>query len=128
MPRLQRTSRILDKGQIRILKLTAIDPKMDFGNNHNLAVLSTQIEQLHTTLTAYNTTIAQLNATKLELDEMERRMGDLLDQLMTGVSAKYGNDSREFEMAGGIRKSDRIRKATEGRARSMKKKLLTAES
>ena len=28
---------------------------------------------------------------------------------MNGVSAKYGNDSREYEMAGGTRKSDRIR-------------------
>ena len=28
---------------------------------------------------------------------------------MNGVSARYGNDSREYEMAGGTRKSDRIR-------------------
>ena len=118
MPRLQRTSRILDKGQLRILKLKAVDPQMDFGSDRNLETLSKQIEQLNTTLNDYNTTIAQLDATKLEIDEMERRMGDLLDQLMNGVSAQYGNDSREYEMAGGTRKSDRVRRSVETRAKN----------
>ncbi|MBC7823180.1 MAG: hypothetical protein H7126_04785 [Candidatus Parcubacteria bacterium] len=118
MPRLQRTSRILDKGQLRIFKLRAVDSKMDFGSDRNLATLSQQIEQLQTKLNDYNTTIAKLDATKLEIDEMERRMGDLLDQLMNGVSAQYGNDSREYEMAGGTRKSDRVRRSAETRVKN----------
>ncbi len=118
MPRLQRTSRILDKGQLRIFKLRAVDSKMDFGSDRNLAILSQQIEQLQTKLNDYNTTIAKLDATKLEIDEMEKRMGDLLDQLMNGVSAQYGNDSREYEMAGGTRKSDRIRRSAETRVKN----------
>ena len=118
MPPLQRTSRILDKGQLRIFKLRAVDSKMDFGSDRNLATLSQQIEQLQTKLNDYNTTIAKLDATKLEIDEMERRMGDLLDQLMNGVSAQYGNDSREYEMAGGTRKSDRVRRSAETRVKN----------
>jgi len=118
MPRLQRTSRILDKGQLRIFKLRAVDSKMDFGSDRNLETLSQQIEQLQTKLNNYNTTIAKLDATKLEIDEMERRMGDLLDQLMNGVSAQYGNDSREYEMAGGTRKSDRVRRSAETRVKN----------
>jgi hypothetical protein len=118
MPRAQRTSRILDKGQLRILKLKAIDPYMSFGNDRNLSTLSTQIEELHTKLNEYNTTIAALDVAKQELDQMERSMGDLLDQLLNGVSAKYGNDSREYEMAGGTRKSDRVRKSAQTRRRS----------
>ena len=118
MPRLQRTSRILDKGQLRIFKLRAVDSKMDFGSDRNLATLSQQIEQLQTKLNDYNTTIAKLDATKLEIDAMERRMGDLLDQLMNGVSAQYGNDSREYEMAGGTRKSDRVRRSAETRVKN----------
>ncbi len=123
MPRLQRTSRILDKGQLRIFKLRAVDSKMDFGSDRDLATLSKQIEQLHTKLNNYNTTIAKLDATKLEIDEMERRMGDLLDQLMNGVSAQYGNDSREYEMAGGTRKSDRVRRSAETRVKNNGVKL-----
>ena len=118
MPRLQRTSRILDKGQLRIFKLRAVDSKMDFGSDRSLATLSQQIEQLQTKLNEYNTTIAKLDATKLEIDAMERRMGDLLDQLMNGVSAQYGNDSREYEMAGGTRKSDRVRRSAETRVKN----------
>ena len=128
MPRLQRTSRILDKGQLRIFKLRAVDSKMDFGSDRNLATLSQQIEQLQTKLNDYNTTIAKLDATKLEIDEMERRMGDLLDQLMNGVSAQYGNDSREYEMAGGTRKSDRVRKSAQSRTKNGGVKLATAGS
>ena len=108
------------------MKLKTVDPKIDLGNDRNLASLSKQIEQLHTKLTDYNTTLSKLDATKLEIDEMERCMGDLLDQLMNGVSAKYGNDSREYEMAGGTRKSDRIRKAAESRARGTARKLVNA--
>ena len=105
MSRAQRTSRILDKGQLRILKLKAIDPAMDFGSDRNVDVLEEQIEQLQTKLNDYNTALAKIDTAKLEIDALERRMGDLLDQLLNGVCAKYGNDSREYEMAGGTRKS-----------------------
>ncbi|MER3476433.1 MAG: hypothetical protein C4287_07600, partial [Leptolyngbya sp. ERB_1_2] len=103
MPRAQRTSRMLDKGQLRILRLKAIDPYMSFGENRNLSTLTAQIEQLQTKLNEYNSTIASLDDAKQKIDQMERNMGDLLDQLLNGVSAKYGNDSREYEMAGGTR-------------------------
>ena len=124
MSRPQRTSRILDKGQLRILKLKAIDPAMDFGSDRNVDVLEEQIEQLQTKLNDYNTALAKIDTAKLEIDAMERRMGDLLDQLLNGVCAKYGNDSREYEMAGGTRKSDRIRKSAESRTKSSPKKLV----
>lgn len=124
MSRAQRTSRILDKGQLRILKLKAIDPLMDFGSDRNVDVLEEQIEQLQIKLNDYNTALAKIDTAKLEIDSMERRMGDLLDQLLNGVCAKYGNDSREYEMAGGTRKSDRIRKSAESRTKSSPKKLV----
>ncbi|MGG6267655.1 hypothetical protein ACQ4M3_11645 [Leptolyngbya sp. AN03gr2] len=123
MARAQRTSRVLDKGQIQLLKFRSVDPRMDFGNDRNLEVLSQQITELNASLIDYNNTIAELNAAKLRIDEMEKTMGNLLDQLMNGVCGKYGNDSREYEMAGGIRKSDRVRKSSQGRAKSNLAKL-----
>ncbi|KAM3090537.1 hypothetical protein ACKFKG_29400 [Phormidesmis sp. 146-35] len=128
MPRAQRTSRILDKGQLRILKLKAIDPNLSFGSDRNLSTLETQIKQLHTKLNDYNTTIASLDIAKQEIDQMERDLGDLLDQLLNGVSAKYGNDSREYEMAGGTRKSDRVRKSAQSRTKNNVTKLATGMS
>jgi hypothetical protein len=124
MPRAHRTSRILEKAQIRILKLGAIDAKMDFGNDRNITVLTQQIEQLNTKLNGYNTALAQIDATKLELDEMEKTLGDLIDQMLNGVSVKYGNDSREYEMAGGTRKSNRVRRSAESRTKVAEKPLV----
>ncbi len=118
MPRAQRTSRILDKGQLRILKLKAIDPTMNFGNDCNITVLATQIEQLQTKLNDYNTTLGKLDEAKLKIEDMEANMGDLLDQLLNAVRSQYGNDSREYEMAGGTRKSDRIRRSAETRTKN----------
>ncbi len=118
MPRAHRTSRILDKAQIRILKLRSIDATMDFGHDRNIPTLTQQIDQLNTKLNNYNTALAQIDAAKLDIDEMEKDLGDLIDQMLNGVSAKYGNDSREYEMAGGTRKSDRVRRSAETRAKS----------
>jgi hypothetical protein len=118
MPRLQRTSRILDKAQIRILKLRSIDPSMDFGSDRSITTLNQQIEQLNAKLNSYNTALAQIDIAKLEIEAMEKTLGDLIDQMLNGVSVKYGNDSREYEMAGGTRKSDRIRRSAESRAKN----------
>ncbi|GAP93647.1 hypothetical protein [Leptolyngbya sp. NIES-2104] len=119
MARAQRTSRVLDKGQVQLLKFRSVDPKMDFGNDRSITTLAKQIEQLNTQLIDYNNTLAQVDAKKLRLDEMEKTMNDLMDQLMNGVCGKYGNDSREFEMAGGIRKSDRVRKSAQARSKTL---------
>ncbi|MBW4420683.1 MAG: hypothetical protein KME13_15845 [Myxacorys californica WJT36-NPBG1] len=124
MPLSHRTSRILDKGQLRVLKLKAIDPNMDFGSDGNLRTLTQQIERLQTTLNDYNTELAKIDAMKLQIDDMEKQLGDLLDQMLSSVRVKYGNDSREYEMAGGTRKSDRIRRSSEGRAKNNVRKLI----
>lgn len=128
MPRAQRTSRILEKGQLRLLKLKAIDPYLSFGNDRSLSTLEAQIETLHTKLNDYNNTIASLDLAKQEIDQMERDMGDLLDHLLNGVSTRYGNDSREYEMAGGTRKSDRIRRSAQSRTRRSPARLAMAEN
>jgi hypothetical protein len=49
---------------------------------------------------------------------METTLGDLIDQMLNGIIVKYGNHSREYEMAGGTRKSDRLRRSAESRAKN----------
>jgi hypothetical protein len=39
--------------------------------------------------------------------------------MLTGVACKYGKDSSEYAMAGGVRKSDRVRKSTVTRLKSV---------
>jgi exonuclease VII small subunit len=129
MPRLHRTSRILEKGQLRILKLKSIDLYLSVGKDCDVVTLERQIEDLNTKLNDYNSSLAALDVTKQEIEQMEKKMGDLLDQLLQGVATKYGNDSREYEMAGGTRKSDRIRKSAQARTKTnAAKKLMNAQN
>jgi hypothetical protein len=122
MPRAHRTSPILDKAQIRMLKLTAIDTNMDFGNNRNIPTLNQTIEQLNSRINQYNTGLTGLDREKVEIDQLEKVLANLIDEMLTGVSTKYGKDSREYEIAGGTRKSERIRKSAETRSRTKAKK------
>jgi exonuclease VII small subunit len=129
MPRLQRTSRILEKGQLRILKLKAIDPYFSVSSDRSVVTLEQQIDELNTKLNEYNSNLAALDSAKQEIEQLEKNMGNLLDQLLQGVATKYGNDSREYEIAGGTRKSQRIRKSAQTRTRTNAlKKLLNAEN
>lgn len=125
MSRPQRTSRILEKALLRAMKLRAIDPEMDFGMNRNLTTLSNQIERFQTKLNNYNTLLELLDTSKFELDGLEKEIADLIDQMLTGVCSRYGNNSREYEMAGGTRKSDRIRKSAESRVKNAAMKKLS---
>jgi hypothetical protein len=39
----------------------------------------------------------------------EQTLSDLSELMLLGVASKYGKNSNEYEMAGGVRKSDRKR-------------------
>jgi hypothetical protein len=41
-------------------------------------------------------------------------MDDLTERMLAGVGSKYGKDSTEYEKAGGVRKSERKRRAPAG--------------
>jgi hypothetical protein len=118
MPRKKRTSRILEKAQLRSSGLKAIDPNLDFGNAGNLQNLTQQIEQLRAKLDTYNTALAVIDASKTDIDLLEKSLSALCERLLLAVAVKYGKDSQEYVMAGGVRKSDRIRKSTATRLKA----------
>ncbi|MEH1944757.1 MAG: hypothetical protein V7L01_31705 [Nostoc sp.] len=111
MSRPKRTSRVLEKAELRSAGLKAIDSKMDFGDNCNLQNLTQSIEELRTMLDAYNIALAMIDSSKTKIDEMEKTLSNLTDKMVRGVAFKYGKDSSEYEMAGGIRDSERVRKS-----------------
>jgi len=111
MPRQKRTSRVLEKAEFRSAGLKAIDSNMDFGDDCDLQNLTQSIEQLHSMLDAYNAALAVVDSSKTKIDDMEKSLSNLSDKLLRGVAFKYGKNSSEYEIAGGIRDSDRIRKS-----------------
>lgn len=118
MTRKKRTSRMLENVELRAAGLKAIDPKIDFGDERTLINLNTQMEELRAKLDAYNTALAIIDSSKTEIDALEKSLGDLADQMLIGVAFKYGKNSREYEMAGGVRKSERIRRSTMSRLKA----------
>ncbi|MBD6617729.1 hypothetical protein FNW02_18300 [Komarekiella sp. 'clone 1'] len=111
MPRQKRTSRVLEKAEFRSAGLKAIDPNMNFDDSCNLQNLAQSIEQLRTMLDAYNAALAVVDSSKTKIDEMEKSLSNLSDKLLRGVAFKYGRNSSEYEIAGGIRDSERVRKS-----------------
>ncbi|MBN3885144.1 MAG: hypothetical protein V7K64_17605 [Nostoc sp.] len=125
MSRQKRTYRVLEKAEFRTAGLKAIDPTMDFGDGRNLESMTQLIEQYRTKIDAYNTALAVIDSSKTEMDELDRNLSDLTEKMLLGVAFKYGKDSREYEMAGGVRKSDRIRKSTATRLRATTEEATT---
>jgi HAMP domain-containing protein len=118
MARKKRTSRVLEKAELRSAGLKAIDPTLDFGDARDLNNLTQLIEQLRTKIDAYNTALSVIDSSQTEIEELEKSLGDLSEKMLIGVAFKYGKDSREYEMAGGVRKSDRIRRSRMSRLKA----------
>lgn len=111
MSRRKRSSRILEKAEFRVAGLKAIDPKINFDDTCNLQNLTQLIEQFHNMLDDYNAAIAMIDSSKKKLDETEKTLGQVSDKMLMGVGFKYGKNSTEYELAGGVRDSDRVRKS-----------------
>ncbi|WP_096601111.1 hypothetical protein [Calothrix sp. NIES-2100] len=122
MMRPKQSSPILKKAQLRVSGLQAIDPNIDFGNANSLQNMQQQIEQLRNKLNTHNTALAVINAAKKDIAELEKNLGALCETMLMAVAVKYGKDSQEYVMAGGVRKSDRIRKGTITRLKGVAEK------
>ncbi len=118
MTRQKKTSSVLEKAELRILGFRSIDPNLNFGDIINLNQLAQFTEQLRNQLNQYNMLLTELDSAKAEMEAMEKIVRETSERMVSGVAAKYGKDSREYEMAGSVRKSDRVRKATVTRLKS----------
>ncbi len=110
MSRRQRTSKILEKVKFRVAGLKAIDPNIRFDDNYNLQNLTQLMDQVENILNNYNDAIAVIDSSKKKLDEMEKTLSNLSDKMLVGVGFRYGKNSDEYELAGGVRDSERVRK------------------
>jgi hypothetical protein len=118
MTRRKRSSRILEKAEFRVAGLKAIDPKINFDDTYNLQNLTQLIDNFHNMLDDYNAAIAMIDSSRKKLDEMEKTLSQVSDKMLMGVGFKYGKNSNEYELAGGVRDSERIRKSRLTRLKS----------
>ncbi|BAZ00045.1 hypothetical protein NIES37_40280 [Tolypothrix tenuis PCC 7101] len=118
----KRTSRVLEKAQLRFSGLKSIVPDINFDEEHNLEKLMATIEYLRTKIDVYNTALSVVDSSRGEIEELEKHLNQLCEKMLMIVAIKHGKDSREYEMAGGVRNSDRIRKIRATRLKSVAEK------
>jgi hypothetical protein len=118
MSRTKRTSRTLEKIELRAAGWRAIDPNLDFGDGRNLQQIATITQQLRLKLDAYNTALTVIDSSQKQIQAYEKTLNELAEKMLIGVAFRYGKDSQEYEMAGGVRKSDRIRRSTASRLKA----------
>ncbi len=109
MSRKKRSSRILEKAQLRLSGVESIDAQLDVGSGINTLGLSETINELRIKLNAYNTALASVDSLQNQVAEAEQAVASYAERMLTGVATMYGKDSNEYEMAGGVRKRDRKR-------------------
>jgi hypothetical protein len=109
MARRKRSSKALEKADRRIASLRSISPDLNLGNGLTVDVYTTLITDMRDRLAAYNTVLSTVDKTYNDMLLIEQKLGDYSELLLLGVATKFGKNSDEYEMAGGVKKSDRKR-------------------
>ncbi|MEH1796594.1 hypothetical protein [Nostoc sp.] len=109
MARPKRSSRVLSKAGIRLASIKSINPTLDVGEGLTVKDYTDKIESLRKSLEEYNTTLSTIDIFLTQIVENEEDLADYSEKILRGIAYKYGSNSHEYQMAGGIRKSDRKR-------------------
>jgi hypothetical protein len=104
---------VLEQAQSVFDAINQIDEGMSIGTVTN-ATLSADITQATQLVSQMNALEAQLTDMRNQRDTLYTELWDKLKRVRNGVKANYGDDSSQYEMVGGTRRSERkspVRKA-----------------
>jgi hypothetical protein len=104
MARRKRGSRVLNRAEKRFASVQAIDLRFDLGEGVTAAAYDQMIRELRQALVIYNRALSRIDALYNHVVETERRLAGLSERVLLGVAYRYGKDSEEYEMAGGVRR------------------------
>jgi len=108
MARQKRGSRVLEKAQVRLDGLQAIDPKLGSGG-FTVSGYQKKIQALRTEISQYNTALANVDELTNRVQQSEKELAEYSSRMLLAVASVYGLNSSEYEKAGGKRKSERKR-------------------
>jgi alkylated DNA repair dioxygenase AlkB len=109
MARLKRSSVVLDAAEKRLAGLASISESLDLGQGLTLANFRKAVEDTRALLDQYNQLLSQVDEMANRLTSAEKALKELSSRMLNAVAAVYGKDSSEYEMAGGVRQSERKR-------------------
>ncbi|MBD2682364.1 MULTISPECIES: hypothetical protein [Nostoc] len=118
MPRKKRTSPLLEKTEQKLIGFKSIDSSLDFGDSVSVNHLTELTGELRNEIDQYNMMLTAIDTAKEKIETLEKSIRETSERLVNGVASRYGKNSRQYEMTGGVRKSERIRKATITRLKS----------
>lgn len=111
MGRLKRTSRVLEKANVRAAGLRSIGQE-DFGGGLTTVSYEAAVAETRQKLEEYNEALSLVDERANILSDSEKKLQDLNERVLAGVAAKYGKNSNQYEKVGGVRKDDRKRPAS----------------
>lgn len=89
----------------RLAGLKSIDPELDLGNVLTILSYQTAVSETEAMVAIYNSQKATLGEIRNHLAEKQEALNDLSERMLIGVGAKFGKDSNQYQMAGGVKKS-----------------------
>ncbi|MFZ4414162.1 MAG: hypothetical protein ACOYOV_13855 [Bacteroidales bacterium] len=105
----KKNSPVLEKAKKRTLSIKSISPTFEVGKgvnieNYDLCIKDTEIAQ-----NEYNEQLRLADEKANILEALEAELKKWNKRMLDGVASLYGDDSNEYEKAGGKRFSDRKR-------------------
>ena len=107
--RLKSSSVLLNACEKRLAGLASISENLDLGQGLTLANFRKAVEDTRTLLDQYNQLLSQVDEMANRLTSAEKALKEMNSRMLNAVAAVYGKDSIEYEMAGGVRQSERKR-------------------
>ncbi len=109
MSRRRTRSTVLQQASVRISGVKSIDAALDLGNGLSVSTYQSAIDEVEDLVNTYNTNMSLVDELRNNLEAKELVLRDFSERMLTGIAAKYGKNSNQYQMAGGTRKMDRKR-------------------
>lgn len=109
MARQKKTSKVIEKAEIRADSLKSIDSALTLTGELTLAAYEAKIAEVKQALSVYNTQLSELDGYLNAFQAKERELRELSTRMLAAVRIIYGRDSSEYEQAGGTRTSEYAR-------------------
>lgn len=97
----------LDKANPRISGIQSIDLTLDLNNGLTVVNYQTQITKTKDCIDEYTTTLSTIDDLYNDSLAQIELLKDWNERILNGVASKYGTNRSQYEMAGGVRKSER---------------------